>query len=198
MNLLSYDKLSRVIATLAEGTSIRGTARLCGCDKDTVMAYGRKIGEGCWCLHDTLMDGVQVDLLEFDEIWGFVQKKQRRVKDGETLDHGDQYTFLGMDATKKGIIGYMVGKRTEETCHAFVRDIKRRIVNRPQISTDGFQSYPAAIAAAFGREVDYAMIIKTYRMADYASGEYCQVCGAGLPSDHACPDVLAALRRVSP
>lgn len=45
---------------------------------------------------------------------------------------------------------------------AFVNDLRSRIVNRPQITTDAFRPYYGAIEQAFEREVDYAQLIKVF------------------------------------
>ena len=41
-----------------------------------------------------------------------------------------------------------------------VADLRGRVLNRPQITTDGHIAYVDAIEAAFGTEVDYAMLKK--------------------------------------
>ncbi len=96
-----------------------------------------------------MMRDLQVPILEFDEVWGYVGKKQRRTEPGET-DKGDQYTFIALDAVNKTIISYVTGKRSEGTTHAFVNDVWERIINRPQITTDGYGPYIEAVAECFG------------------------------------------------
>ena len=79
MNILPLDKQIAAIAALTEGVSIRATERLTGVHRDTIMRLGVRVGEGCERLHDGLMRDLQVALLQFDEIWGYVGKKQRQV-----------------------------------------------------------------------------------------------------------------------
>jgi hypothetical protein len=122
MNILPFEKQVAAVAALTEGCSIRATERLTDVHRDTIMRLGVRVGEGCAMLHDSLMRGLQVPILEFDEIWGYVGKKQRRIQPGET-DKGDQYTFTALDATSKAIISYVTGKRTEDNTRAFVNDV---------------------------------------------------------------------------
>jgi IS1 family transposase len=75
---------------------------------------------------------------------------------------GDQYTFLALADTAKAIIGYRVGKRTAETTRAFVADLRDRVIGAPEISSDGFNQYPAAIEMAFGIDCQYGQIEKQY------------------------------------
>ena len=125
------------------------------------MRLGVRVGEGCARLHDRMMRDLQVPILEFDEIWGYVGKKQRRAGLGET-DKGDQYTFTALDATSKAIVSFVTGKRNEATTRAFVNDVWERIINRPQITTDGFGPYIEAVAECFGDGADFAQLVKHY------------------------------------
>ncbi len=161
MNILLIEKQIAAISALTEGVSIRATERLTGIHRDTIMRLGARVGEGCARLHDRMMRGLQVPILEFDEIWEFVGKKQRRTRPEET-DKGDQYTYIALDATRKAIVSYMTGKRNESTTRAFVHDVWTRIVNRPQITSDGYGPYIEAIAEAFGDGADFAQLVKHY------------------------------------
>ena len=95
------------------------------------------------------------------EIWGYVGKKQRRTGPSET-DKGDQYTFTALGATSKAIISFITGKRTEATTRAFVNDVWERMINRPQITTDGYGPYIEAVAECFGDGADFAQLVKHY------------------------------------
>lgn len=161
MNILPIEKQVAAISALTEGVSIRATERLTGVHRDTIMRLGVRVGEGCARLHDRMMRGLQVPILEFDEIWGYVGKKQRRTTPEET-DKGDQYTYTALDATRKAIVSYMTGKRNETTTRAFVHDVWGRIVNRPQITSDGYGPYIEAVAECFGEGADFAQLVKHY------------------------------------
>lgn len=160
MNILPRDKQIAVISALTEGCSIRSVERLTGIHRDTIMRLGVRVGEGCAVLHDDIMQFVQVNRLELDELWSYVGKKQRQVKETDPADLGDQYVFLGIDGTRKAIISYRVGKRDAYNTHAFLADLRQRIVNKPEISSDGFFAYPNAVEAAFGADCTFAQIIK--------------------------------------
>jgi IS1 family transposase len=162
MNVLSRDRQIAVVAALTEGVSIRATERLTGTHRDTVMRLGLRVGQGCARLHDALMRNLHVGLLELDEVWSYVGKKQKRLKPTDAADLGDQYVFTALSATHKAIISYLVGKRNWTNTVEFAQDVRDRIVNRPQISSDGFPAYADAIERAFGADVDYGQIIKAY------------------------------------
>lgn len=161
MNILPFDKQVAIVAALCEGNSIRSVERLTDVHRDTIMRLGKRVGDGCAWLHDATMQNLQVSILQLDEAWSFVGKKQRRTAAGET-DKGDQYVYVALDATNKAIISYTVGKRIAENTRAFAADIYSRIINQPQITTDGLEQYVPAIEEAFGIGVNYAMLVKRY------------------------------------
>jgi IS1 family transposase len=108
-----------------------------------------------------MMRGLQVNVLELDEQWSFVGKKQKRVRPDEP-ERGDCYVFVALDATSKAAVSYVVGKRNGENTVALAADLRARIVNRPQVTSDGWPAYPEAIDLAFGAEVDFATLVKQY------------------------------------
>lgn len=162
-NILSTDKKIAVISALAEGSSIRSIERITGVHRDTIMRLGVKVGQGCTAMMDTRMRNLSCKRLEMDEIWGFVGKKDRNVKMGDSMEVGSVWTYCAIDADTKLVPAFLVGDRSPATTQAFVQDVANRMANRVQVSTDGLKSYVAAMDKAFGMEVDYAQIIKIYR-----------------------------------
>lgn len=60
------------------------------------------------------------------------------------------------------MISWLVGNRSPEAAHYFMRDLADRMTNRIQVTTDGHAMYRSALLAAFGYEVDYAQIVKSH------------------------------------
>ncbi len=75
---------------------------------------------------------------------------------------GDVWTWTGIDADSKMIVSWFVGDRDAESGYAFMCDLKSRLKNRVQLTTDGHKVYLNAVADAFGSKIDYAMLIKIY------------------------------------
>lgn len=171
-NLLPKDKQIAVTAALAEGNSIRSIERMTGIHRDTIMRLGVKIGQGCAALLDQKMRGLDCKRLEIDEIWGYIGKKMRHVKEDDDPQLGDVWTYCAIDAETKLVPAYHVSSRRDrENTTAFIADLASRLNNRVQISTDAMNAYEEAIETVFGREVDYAQIVKTYASED---GKYNQ------------------------
>lgn len=162
MNVLPLTKKVEVIAALIEGSSIRSVERMTGVHRDTIMRLGRDVGEGCTKVHDQAFRDLNVGVLEVDELWSFIGKKQGHLRQGDAPEFGDCYTFTGISATTKAMVSYLVGRRDGECTDEFCADLRVRILNRPQITSDGYKPYTEAIEKAFGLDVDYAQAVKEY------------------------------------
>ena len=166
-NHLSKDKQIAVTAALAEGNSIRSIERMTGVHRDTIMRLGVRIGQGCARLLDQKMRGLDCQRIELDEIWGFIGKKVRNLREDDDPTFGDVWTFCAIDAETKLVPSYKVAsKRNMPTTVEFIADLKSRLNNRVQISSDAMNAYSDAIEYVFGRDVDYAQIVKTYGSED--------------------------------
>ena len=97
-NVLSIDKQVAVISALAEGSGIRQIERITGVHRDTIMRLGVKVGHGCAELLDRKMRNLDCQNLQFDELWGFIGKKQKHVQPDDNPDCGDVWTFCAIDS----------------------------------------------------------------------------------------------------
>ena len=166
-------KQEAVIRCLVEGTSVRATERITGVHRDTVLRLMVRVGSGCEALRDEYVRNLSCERIQLDEIWGFVGKKQKQVKDEDDERRvGDFWTFVAIDAETKLVPSYLVGKRDGETAQAFVNDLASRLYHRTQLSTDGLKAYLKSIDEAFGHNVDYAQIVKFYEAVPPGAGRY--------------------------
>lgn len=161
-NVLPKDKQVAVIGALAEGSSIRSIERITGIHRDTIMRLGVRIGQNCQLLLDSKMQDLGCNYLQFDEVWGFIGKKERHVKIDDDPEFGDVWTYCAIDPETKLVPAFKCGKRTHETTMEFVQDVASRMRNRVQISTDALRGYVEAIEQSFGADVDYGQIVKVY------------------------------------
>jgi len=173
MNKLSLGRRTQIINCLVEGNSIRSTERMTDTHRDTIMRLMVEVGEGCEKLMNENMRNLICKRLQLDEIWTYVQKKQRQVAPWE--DHsrvGDQWTFVAIDADSKIVPAYRIGKRDLPTARAFMADLAGRLDNRVQISSDALAAYVDATERAFGSDVDFGRIIKHYEAEPIGAGRY--------------------------
>lgn len=170
-NVLPKDKQIAVIGALAEGSSIRSIERITGIHRDTIMRLGVRAGKGCELLMDSKMQDLVCHCLQFDEVWGFIGKKERHVSVDDDPTYGDVWTYCAIDAETKLVPAFKCGKRNLATTTEFVQDVASRMRNRVQISTDALRGYVEAIEQSFGADVDYGQIVKVYVHDDHQHPE---------------------------
>ena len=184
-NVLKVEKQKLCLKMLIEGSSIRSVERTTGVHRDTIMRLMVRFGTGCQKLLDESLRNLSLRHVELDEQWTWVAKKNANCTPEEKASGvvGDQYLFVALDQDTKLIAAHTIGKRTEQTTREFVAQLAARMVlpdhsspveTRPQVSTDGWQSYPTAILDTFDTLVQYGVIVKRYEneeMGRYAPPE---------------------------
>ena len=173
MNVLPIEKQIQIVNALVEGNSIRATARMVGVEHKTVMRVLLRVGDHCARLLNERMRRLPCKVVQMDEIWTYVGKKEKQVRPDENPEQmGDQYVFVSMDSETKLIPNFRVGKRNAANAWYFVQDLQARMANRIQLTSDGFRPYKDAVEDAFGMEVDYAMLVKMYSDSGQADTRY--------------------------
>jgi len=174
MNKLSLERKAQVIRTLCEGNSIRSTARITGTAINTVVKLLREVGAACLDYQNKTMHNLPCKKLQCDEIWSFVYAKDKNVPaqhNGE-FGYGDVWTFTAIDADTKLVPAWLVGLRNEHSAYEFLNDLKNRLANKVQLTTDGHRMYYEAVNHVFGNDIDYAMLIKYYGNTQDEYGRY--------------------------
>lgn len=164
MNKLNREERVKVVAALVEGNSIRSTVRMTGIAKNTVVKFLAEIGSICGEYQHKTIRNLACKRVQCDEIWSFCYAKQRNLpKDKQGVyGYGDVWTWTAIDPDSKLIISYLVGLRDAEWGKTFMHDLKSRLANRVQLTTDGHKVYLVAVEDAFVGDVDYAMLVKLY------------------------------------
>ncbi len=166
-NNLPTEKKNMAVAMLAEGNSIRSIERMTGVHRDTIMRLGVRVGQGCQSIMDEKFRNLDCDLIEVDEVWGFIGMKQKTANYHlADPDMGDVWTWIALDAKSKLVPTFAVGDRSKRMANLFMEDLAARLSHRVQISADALAAYPDAIKQAFGEEVDFGSIVKTFSQTD--------------------------------
>jgi len=164
MNKLNPDRKAQIIKVLCEGNSIRSTARITNTAINTVVKLLREVGAACLAYQYQNMRNLSCQKLQVDEIWSFVYAKAKNVPEehnGE-FGFGDVWTFTAIDADTKLVPCWKVGTRDADCAYEFLSDLKDRLANRVQLTSDGHKMYLEAVEHAFGREIEYAQLVKMY------------------------------------
>ena len=153
---------------------MRAVSRCVDVSFNTVAKALEDAGTVCAEMHDELVQGVKAIRIQCDEIWSFNYCKQRTVASAKAApaDAGDIWTWTGIDADSKLIVSYLVGDRSGSAAIDLMDDLRSRLANRVQISTDGHRAYLEAVEGAFGGDVDYAQVIKLYGPTPAGAGRY--------------------------
>lgn len=163
MNKLSAEERVRVVACLVEGNSLRATVRMTGVHRTTIQNLLVDLGRACSEYQDKALRNLPCKLVQCDEIWSFVGSKEKNTSaDKKAKGCGDAWTWVALDAQTKLVLCWFVGPHDATAAYHFIHDLKDRLANRVQLSTDGNRAYLAAVEDAFGAEVDYAMLVKIY------------------------------------
>lgn len=163
MNCLDSQTRARIVACLIEGCSIRATVRMTGASKNTVVKLLADLGCACAEYHNKHVRNLRVRRLQCDEIWSFIGCKRKNASPEQKSEGwGDIWTWIGIDADTKLVLGYLIGGRDAGWALDFMEDCASRIRGRVQITTDAHKAYLEAVEGAFGIDVDYAMLHKVY------------------------------------
>jgi IS1 family transposase len=174
MNRLPLPIRVQVLSALVEGNSIRGTCRMIGVDKKTVLRLLADVGDACDAYMDDTIHGIKSTRIQCDEIWSFCHAKERNLRrelrgaDGV----GDMWTWTAIDADTKLIITWYLGKRSQRDADLFIRDLAGRVDSeRVQISTDGHHGYDTPIQQHFHHRADHGSEVKDYGILDNETPE---------------------------
>lgn len=159
---ISQQKAVLALQLLVEGNSLRSTQRITGMDINTIMALLLKAGERAQEIMDRKMQNLKLEYLQCDEIWCFVGKKDKHVREDDSPEVGSQWIFVAIDEKTKLVPHFQIGKRTKETTEEFLYGLQWKLNDdRIQITTDGFVFYNA-IQGIFAGRADFAKLIKLY------------------------------------
>ncbi len=174
MNKLDPQTRAQIIHLLCEGQSIRAVTRLTKISKNTVTKLVVDAGRACADYQYNALRDLPCKRVQLDEIWSFVYAKQDNVRKAKAApaNAGDAWTWTAICADTKLLISTLVGRRDTDYALHFVDDLRWRLANRVQVTSDGHRPYLAAMDTVFGEDADYAMLQKIYGADPVAEKRY--------------------------
>jgi IS1 family transposase len=155
----SVDLIVRVIACLAEGLGIRGTARVFEVDPNTVLQWLVEAAEQLQAFSQHVLHDVRVRQVQLDELFALLSA----VKAGEVsateaierLERSPQWVWVAMDPESKLLLAIDVGDRTLAMAQRFVHHVAQVLAPdcAPLFLTDGFREYLTALLTHYGHWV---------------------------------------------
>lgn len=164
MNKLPLKTRVQILSMLVEGSSMRSISRITGVSINTVTKLLVDAGEACAAYHDETVRNLKPSKVQCDEIWSFCYANAKNVATAKAAPEGagDVWSWTALDSDSKMILAYEVGDRSSATAMEFMDDLRGRLANKVQLTTDGHKAYLEAVEGAFGGDVDYAMLVKLY------------------------------------
>jgi IS1 family transposase len=152
----SVELIVRVIACLAEGLGIRGTARVFEVDPNTVLQWLVETAEQLRAFSQHFLHDVRVRQVQLDELFALLSA----VKDGEVseteaierLERAPQWVWVAMDPESKLLLALNVGDRRLAMAQRFVHHVAQVLAPdcAPLFLTDGFREYLTALLTHYG------------------------------------------------
>jgi IS1 family transposase len=172
VNKLAPEERALILHLLCEGSSIRAVTRLTGASKNTVAKLLLVAGKACAEYQDRTLRNLTCKHIQVDEIWCFVYSKQANVPASKRGEAGDIWTWTAIDADTKLLVSWLVGSRDINAALQLMDDLRSRLANRVQLTTDGLKVYLQAVDTVFGEDVDYAQLVKLYGSEAVAEKRY--------------------------
>jgi IS1 family transposase len=174
MNKLPNEKRAQVLQMMAEGIALRAITRLTGISRTTLLKLLVDAGQAFSEYQDKTLVNLPCKRVQVDEAWAFCYAKQKNVATAKAAPEGagDIWTWVGLDADTKLVVSYYVGGRDSEAAMIFMDDLAPRFASRVQLTSDGHKPYLEAVEGAFGGDIDYAILVKTYGAAPEGQRRY--------------------------
>lgn len=173
MNKLPTEKRVQILSMLCEGSSMRSVSRVCDVSINTVTKLLVDAGNTAAAFHHHKVRNVAARSVQCDEIWSFAYAKNRNLRTAKAapIGSGDVWTWTGIDADSKLIITWHVGDRHHGAAFEFMSDLRARLANKVQLTTDGHKAYLSAVNEV-DLDADYAMLVKIYGTDSSSAGRY--------------------------
>jgi len=174
MNKLNRERQIQVVKALVEGNGINSIVRMTGVAKNTILKLLADLGSACLKYQDENLRDLKLNHIQCDEIWEFCYAKEKNVpvKHKGEFGYGDIWTFVAIDADTKLVPCWLVGQRDAGHAFEFLDDLRQRLANRVQLTTDGHKMYLEAVWGAFAGDIDYAQLVKLYGQDPEAEKRY--------------------------
>src|SRR5499427_6212355 len=159
---VSVELIVHVIGCLAEGLGIRGTARVCEVDPNTVLQWLVEAADQLRAFSCHFLHNVRVTQVQLDELFALLSA----IKDGavneaeaiERLERVPHWVWVAMDPESKLLLALDVGDRTLAMAQRVVHHVTQVLAPdcAPLFLTDGFREYTTALLTHYGQWVQPA------------------------------------------
>jgi hypothetical protein len=155
----AVELIVRVIACLAEGLGIRGTARVFEVDANTVLQWLVDAAEQLRAFSQHFLHDVRVQQVQLDELFALLGAiKAGEVSETEAIERLERFphwVWVAMDPESKLLLAIDVGNRTLAMAQRVVHQVAQVLAPdcAPLFLTDGLRAYMTALLTHYGHWV---------------------------------------------
>jgi IS1 family transposase len=148
---VSVELIVRVIACLAEGLGIRGTARVFEVDPNTVLGWLVEAAEQLRAFSQYFLRDLHLTQVQLDELYAVLSAiKNRECSEAAALEHPSRspyWVWVALDPKSKLLLTLDVGERTLAMAQSVVHQVVQVLTpaSVPLFLTDGFREYATAL-----------------------------------------------------
>jgi IS1 family transposase len=147
------------IRALAEGNSLRSTARIVQIDKDTACDWLDRAAQHCRKVLLYLWRDLPVTECQLDELWSFVHTKESHLAMAKRVceTYGDAWIWMAFAPVWRLVLAFVVGKRTQESANLLLHRVAHVTAQRlPLFTSDQLPEYRTALLHVYGQWVQPA------------------------------------------
>jgi IS1 family transposase len=141
------------VRALAEGNSLRATARIVQIDKDTASRWLDRAAQHCRLVMLYLWHNLHVTECQLDELWSFVHTKERNLLYAKTYcqTYGDAWVWVAFAPVWRLVLAFVIGKRNQDSANLLLdRVVCVTDDHIPFFTSDQLPEYRTALLNAYG------------------------------------------------
>ena len=141
---------------LAEGNSLRGTARIVEIDPETCRAWLERYAQHCRLVMLYFWQNLAIEECQLDELWSFVHTKEANLAAAKLIcqSYGDAWVWVAFAPAWRMVLAFVVGKRTQENANLLLERVHHVSDGTiPFFTSDQLAAYPSALLSTYGQWV---------------------------------------------
>jgi IS1 family transposase/transposase-like protein len=142
------------IRALAEGNSLRSTARIVQIDKDTACDWLHRAAQQCRLVMLYLWRDLPVTECQLDELWSFVHTKEQHLEAAKLFSatYGDAWIWIAFAPVWRMVLAFVAGQRTQASANLLLERVAHvTAAGIPFFTSDQLAEYRTALLHVYGQ-----------------------------------------------
>ena len=146
-------KFEIALRALAEGNSLRATARIVEADKDQIGAWLDRAAHQCRAVMLSLWRELPATECQLDELWSFIHTKQENLPGAKDYveTYGDAWVWLAFAPVWRLVLGFVIGKHDQTSADRLLEQVAWVTDDTvPFFTSDQWPAYTQALLNVYG------------------------------------------------